>query len=173
MADDVVLTQAEIDAMLAKAPGQSTSTERPKGAVSEKQSPPKAIAVSKSQIEQFKTKGTSQQTAPPSTPLKSTSHPKISHPVSHAQKTRRGVTQPSETQILRSAVIDLTNRLTRMEMALAEAQRSKGPTMNQVFRCDSCESQGLVAYSTKCTKCGKQTWWGWWPENNTNNTGNR
>lgn len=173
MADDVVLTQADIDAMLSQAGGQSTSTEKPKGAVSEKQPPPKAIAVSKSQIEQFKTKGTSQQTAPSSTPRQSTSRPKISQPVSHAPKTRKGVRQPGETEILRTAVIDLTNRLTKMEMALAEAQRSKAPTMNQMFLCNSCQSQGLVAFSAKCTKCGKQTWWGWWPKNNNSNTGNR
>jgi hypothetical protein len=173
MADDVVLTQAAIDAMLPQTGGKSTSEEKTKDAVSERQPPPKAVAVSKAEIEQLKTKPVPQQPAPPSKPLQSTLHPKTSQPVPRAQKTKRGVSHPNETEILRTAVRDLTNRLTKMEMVLAEAQRIKGTTMNQMFLCDSCNSQGLVAFSAKCTKCGKQTWWGWWPKNNTDNNSNR
>lgn len=33
-----------------------------------------------------------------------------------------------------------------------------------VFKCNQCGSQGLVAITLKCTKCGRDSQWGWWPK---------
>jgi len=71
---------------------------------------------------------------------------------------------PNEVMLLRAAVNDLTNRLTRMEIALTEAQKTAAnSSINKMFQCDSCGSKEFVSFNVKCTKCGKQSWWGWWP----------
>ena len=162
MADDVVLSQADIDALIKGSSGKNTPEKQSTSATVEKQPAPKIVAASRSQMEQLKTekefKPALSSPTPPQPQSKNTAKAR-SAPVA-----RKPANQTPELAILQAAVKDLTRRLAKMEIALAEAQQGKNQNMNKMFHCDSCNSQGLVAFSTKCTKCGKQTWWGWWPQ---------
>jgi chromosome segregation ATPase len=35
--------------------------------------------------------------------------------------------------------------------------------MRELFQCNVCDSHGLCAIRVKCTECGRENWWGWWP----------
>ena len=35
--------------------------------------------------------------------------------------------------------------------------------LREEFECEHCKSQGNVAFLTKCTSCGQERWFGWWP----------
>jgi uncharacterized coiled-coil protein SlyX len=37
------------------------------------------------------------------------------------------------------------------------------PELREVFECRHCKSKGTVAFLTKCTACGRERWFGWWP----------
>ncbi len=41
---------------------------------------------------------------------------------------------------------------------------SLGYGVRKIFRCKYCKSKGLVALHVKCTDCGEETWLGWWPK---------
>jgi hypothetical protein len=162
MADDVVLSQADIDALLSNNSGPSITDKQSNSTSAEKQPLPKVTAASKSQIEQLKKEKAVSSTPPPSAPRLSPS--KSSTQARSAPVANKAINQSGEIRILRATVTDLQKRLAKMEIAMAEAQQNRGPNINKMFHCDSCESHGLVAFSSKCTKCGKQTWWGWWPQ---------
>jgi hypothetical protein len=162
MADDIVLSQADIDVLLSNSSGPSNTDKKPGSASAERQSLPKVTAVSKNQIEQLKKEKAVPSTPPQPAPRTSAS--KNSVQTRSAPAANRAVNRSSEIQILRATVTDLQRRLAKMEIAMAEAQQNKSPNINKMFHCDSCDSHGLVAFSSKCTKCGKQTWWGWWPQ---------
>lgn len=36
--------------------------------------------------------------------------------------------------------------------------------LRKTFKCDSCGAGSYVAALIKCTTCGKERWWGWWPK---------
>ena len=38
-----------------------------------------------------------------------------------------------------------------------------GYDIGETFKCNACDSEGLVAIRVKCTECDRENWWGWWP----------
>jgi hypothetical protein len=162
MADDVVLSQVDIDALLSNNSVPGTTDKKSNSSSAEKQPLPKVTAATKSQIEQLKKEKAVSSTPPPSAPRLTTS--KNTAQTRSAPAANKAANHSGEIQILRATVTDLQKRLAKMEIAVAEAQQNRDPNINKMFHCDSCESHGLVAFSSKCTKCGKQTWWGWWPQ---------
>ncbi len=43
------------------------------------------------------------------------------------------------------------------------AQASPAHGLHKTFVCKSCETQGMVATAIRCTQCGWEGWWGWYP----------
>lgn len=143
MSDEKVLSQADIDAILAK------SAQRPAAAVATSQQ--QNVSVNEPKIAP-KVKAIPQKT-------------EIARPLnSIPQKTPVRAASPSEVEILRATVADLRNRLDRIEATVMKSQKVSRCDIKKMFHCDSCNSQGMVALYTKCTNCGKENWWGWWPK---------
>ena len=53
----------------------------------------------------------------------------------------------------------------RLEGISDDLHRTLGFAIQKLFKCESCNSEGLVASQVLCSKCGKESWWGWWPMN--------
>jgi len=142
MSDEKVLSQADIDAILAK------SAQRPAAAVATSQQ--QNVPVNKPKITP-KVRAIPQKT-------------EVAQPLNSApQKAPLRAASPSEVELLRATVADLRNRLERIEATVMKSQKASCD-IKKMFHCDSCNSQGMVALYTKCTNCGKENWWGWWPK---------
>jgi hypothetical protein len=65
--------------------------------------------------------------------------------------------RPSAEQIteIRSQLCDLSGRLHERH------------ELREDFECQHCKSKGTVAFLTKCTSCGQERWFGWWPRKKT------
>ncbi len=150
MADEKVLSQADIDALLAKS-GQRQVVA---GVAAQQQTAPVSTSQTTSKVSQATTKIKV-------TPTKiNTSHPAPSVP----RATLPRSVPPSEVELLRATVADLRNRLDRLEAAMVKSQRVPHCDIRKIYHCDSCNSQGQVAIYTKCTNCDEENWWGWWPK---------
>jgi len=146
MTDEYVLSQADIDAMVAQGSGGSA----PADAVAPE--PPvkvKQVTEVLSNIKSIPAKP--QAPAPAQKP-----------PVHHEIKPKQA--SPSEVEALRNTVADLTNRLNKMEAILLKSQKTFRCDIKNNFRCGHCHSQGKVAMYLKCTDCGEEQWVGWWPQ---------
>jgi len=36
--------------------------------------------------------------------------------------------------------------------------------LRKTFKCDACGAESYVAALVRCNTCGKERWWGWWPK---------
>ena len=68
---------------------------------------------------------------------------------------------PQESQDIANQLQEIGDQVEDMSVKLCST-----PTYNiaGLFRCNSCDSEGLVAICVKCTECGREKWWGWWPK---------
>jgi outer membrane biosynthesis protein TonB len=150
MADENVLSQADIDALLAAAPPPKPSPAKVEAVYEEPEEIPKPLPKVV----------TKPKPRAPVEPVETIApHPA---PVStYVPRKEKG--SSNEVEYLNSKMTDLTNRLARAEITISELNQTiKG--LSQSFRCDACNSQGFVAFYVKCTDCGKGKWWGWWPK---------
>ncbi len=69
--------------------------------------------------------------------------------------------KPQDLQSVANRLQDVTEQVEETARKLRST-----PTYNigEIFQCNSCDSEGLVAIQVKCTECGREKWWGWWPK---------
>jgi len=67
--------------------------------------------------------------------------------------------QPQDFQ---AVVNQLQEFSAQVEDISAKLRSTLGYNIGDIFRCNSCDSKGLVAIRVKCTECGQENWWGWW-----------
>ena len=65
-----------------------------------------------------------------------------------------------ELQTMAERVQAVTREL---EAVTSNLSSSIGYRAREVFKCNSCQSQGRVASLFRCTQCGQDSWVGWWP----------
>lgn len=71
----------------------------------------------------------------------------------HAQMKEELRTLASQIQAVNSKV----------DSIIASLQGTVGFGARESFVCRSCQSKGHVAARLNCTSCGEENWWGWWP----------
>jgi len=142
MTDEQVLSQADIDAMVA---GSGTS-QASSGAV--KPEPVKVNNITDS-LPGIKSIPAKKETVAPKTAAPQHSQVKTS--------------SQSEVELLRSTVTALATRLARLENQVIKSDKSFRCDVRNNFQCSSCKSHGKVAMYLKCTCCGEEQWVGWWP----------
>jgi hypothetical protein len=150
MTDEYVLSQADIDAMVAKGSGVNSA---PVEAVAN-EGPVKVQKVTES-LSNIKSIPAKRDTSPA---------PKAAGPTTFQDSKPRQAASPSEVEALRNTVAELTNRINRMEAAMLKSQKSFRCDIKNNFNCGHCHSQGKVAMYLKCTSCGEEQWVGWWPQ---------
>ena len=131
---DKVLSQNEIDAMLA-------GTSAPTPAVAE---PPPAVAPPP--VQQIV------QSIPASAP------PEVASPVVPSGGDTAQLQQ--QVQALTAQLQALTEKV---DGIISGLQATVGFNAQGTFTCNSCKSLGLVAARLTCTSCGTEDWWGWFP----------
>jgi len=52
----------------------------------------------------------------------------------------------------------------RMEGVLTNLNSTIGYRAQKTFVCNKCQMKGQVAAQIKCTYCNQENWWGWWPQ---------
>ena len=193
MGSEKVMSQADIDALVAAAP--------------EREAPPAGAAAT---AEQAATASEETPAAAPEPRAEPTTHEKAKEvqapPVPRTAREATPSTAPRELESLRTTVADLMRRVQKIEAALsileqvektmaeAKALAQQTPLASQdmanqlqtmsnqledisakllntpsydiggMFQCKSCNSEGFVAIRVKCTDCGEERWWGWWPQ---------
>lgn len=192
MGSEKVMSQADIDALVAAAP--------------EREAPPAGAAAT---AEQAATASEETPAAAPEPRAEPTTHEKekeVEVPVPRTAREATPSTTPRELESLRTTVADLMRRVQKIEAALsileqvektmaeAKALAQQTPLASQdmanqlqtmsnqledisakllntpsydiggMFQCKSCDSEGFVAIRVKCTDCGEERWWGWWPQ---------
>ena len=171
MADsDQVLTQADIDAMLAGGPvEQSFPAEAP---------PESPVVVTPTTIDEVRARETDAP-APEPDPLATAAAP-VMAPVAEgdsealqltidqlSQRLAQLESSMQQTEQLRSEfqawVGQLQTTNSTVEILMASLQATVGYGAHESFICSSCQSQGNVAAKLNCTACGEENWWGWWP----------
>ena len=65
-----------------------------------------------------------------------------------------------ELQTMAERVQTVTREL---EAITSNLGSSIGYRAKEVFKCNSCQSEGRVASIFRCTQCGQDSWVGWWP----------
>ena len=68
---------------------------------------------------------------------------------------------PRESQDMANQLQEIGDQVGDMSEKL---RSTPGYDIAELFRCNSCDSEGLVAIRVKCTECGREKWWGWWPK---------
>ena len=69
-----------------------------------------------------------------------------------------------QPQNLQSIVNQLQELSEQVEDISAKLDNTLGYNIGEIFQCNSCDSQSLVAIRVKCTQCERENWWGWWPK---------
>jgi len=179
---DRVLSQAEIDAILARNARKLATTESarrtgnahsssPAAAQSTAKSPIKPSATSETQ------KGVSARSVRTPAAAQDISVAEIVARLDKLEETVRRLEQ-LEARVERLSVFagrggqntlpvqddivqDLKTRIAELEGNL-KAIPLYG--LRKTFKCDSCGAGSYVAALIKCTTCGKERWWGWWPK---------
>ena len=147
MTDEYVLSQADIDAMVAKGSGVSAPVD---DVATESPVKVKQVTESLSNIKSIPAKR--EAPAPrPASPQETKTRPASS-------------ASSSEVVALRNTVAELTNRLNKMEAAMLKSQKSFRCDVRNNFHCGHCKTHGNVAMYLKCTSCGEEQWVGWWPQ---------
>ncbi len=54
----------------------------------------------------------------------------------------------------------------RLDEIYARLEAMKGADIQGEFVCAHCKTRQMMAVHVKCTSCGEETWMGWWPEGN-------
>lgn len=65
---------------------------------------------------------------------------------------------PDATETLKQKFDDITSRLDSIQRYQSNIQAE--------FQCSKCQSRQMVAIHVKCTSCGDESWMGWWPDKN-------
>ena len=179
MANETVLTQADIDAMIAEnAQEPAASTEAP----AQQQPVYTDSSVEKKQ---------------------ETQQPKASRSISATALPKDNESQQvansyPQIESLHALIADLTKRLNKIEMVMSKVDKmermiaetvantgqspqalheleeqvediteklsaSLGYNIGNIYHCSCCGSDELVAIRVKCTECGDENWLGWWP----------
>ena len=72
-----------------------------------------------------------------------------------------------DTGQLQQRVQELTAQLqelaAKVDGIISGLQATVGFNAQGTFTCNSCSSRGLVAARLTCTSCGTEDWWGWFP----------
>ena len=187
MADGKVLSQADIDAMMST----SVSEEVLSGAAGE---PPEQPATPADETKTApKTKAAPAGTAK-SAPAHSSSHEiphtispngvaslqailidlakrvaKVEAAMVKSQQLEKTIAEAKAManqppQDFQTVVNQLQELSAQVDGILEKLQSTAGYDIGKTFRCNSCDSQGMVAIRVKCTECGRENWWGWWPK---------
>jgi hypothetical protein len=175
--DEKVLTQADVDALVALVPDAPRAAAAPVASAKPVQvdSPPaKPIAA-----EPVQAKAPAQQPSPP--------NPINSNEVAALQKTiadlSRQVSKLANTAQRLDLLEERTGQLAQLIQHAAHSEQPSGEQIAEIqaelrelsryqnnhhelredFECAHCKSKGTVAFLTKCTSCGQERWFGWWP----------
>ena len=132
---DKVLSQNEIDAMLAGVPA-------PPPAVAEPEPPPQ-VPVPSAQVQQ------TVQSIPAS-------------PLPDGVSPGNGDTAQLQKQV-QELTAQLQELTSKVDGIISGLQATVGFNAQGTFTCKSCNSLGLVAARMTCTSCGTEDWWGWFP----------
>ena len=180
MADETVLTQADIDAMIAanaqepaaptEAPAQQQPVYTDSSVVKNKQEPQQSKA-SRSISTTDAPKGNESQQVANSYPQIESLYAmmadltkrlnKIEMAMSKFEQMEKIITEtvadtsqsPQALRELEEQVEDITEKLSA----------SLGYNIGNIYHCSCCGSDELVAIRVKCTECGDENWLGWWP----------
>jgi len=178
MVEEKVLTQADIDAMVAQVPSKPAAPKPVVPVVSVPNPAPKPVEPEKPAV-----------VLPPLPPREGTT------------KFERYTS--SEVSNLQSVIADMAREVSKMTNAMQRLEQVEGK-INQIsallkitpgstetlgervdeisggldqlrqqyldirgeFQCGHCQSRQMVALHVKCTSCGEETWMGWWPDGN-------
>jgi ABC-type transporter Mla subunit MlaD len=177
MSNDKVLSQEEIDAMLAQAGGSSPFASP---------SPARADPTSRQGQPRMPQPSTPQGFPPVQVPsgasgtqgLDSATQAMINNMAAKVQnldaamervaqleralyETNNAVRQIQQEFQANSGQIQLVS--SRLEGVLANLKATLGYNAQKTFVCTNCRAKGEVAAEVKCTRCNKKNWWGWWP----------
>jgi len=203
MAGEKVLTQADIDAMVAESVQEQAASTAPAMATVQEQvrSTTPAMATVQEQV-----RSTAPAREAPQRQAAVTEMPRAVPSPLASQDILRTTAAPDDIAALRAILVDLAKRVARVEAAMVKSQQlektiaeakamanqppqdfrtvgnqlqelsvqvdgileklpsTAGYDIGKTFRCNSCDSQGMVAIRVKCTECGRENWWGWWPK---------
>jgi hypothetical protein len=169
--DEKVLTQADVDALVALVPDKPrTSASSAKPISADKPAQP-----------------TLAENARTSTPVRESpsSNTSSSSEVAALQKALADLTRQVNKLINTTQRIDFLEE--RVEQLARQSPHNKQPAEERIdeiyarlqefshnltnrrelrddFQCEHCKSKGTVAFLTKCTSCGRERWFGWWPK---------
>jgi hypothetical protein len=158
MTDEYVLSQADIDAMVAKGSGGSAPADP--AAIE----PPVKVQKVTEGLAGIKSIPARRDVAsvPAAAVTIAPAAAAPSRPLSPPE-TKTKQASPSEVEALRNTVAELTSRLNKLESVMLKSQKSFRCDVRNNFNCGKCHSQGKVAMYLKCTSCGEEQWVGWWP----------
>ena len=175
MGDEKVMSQADIDAMVAVAPEREAAPEEPAPAAAKVEAAPTAKAKA---APANSTSGEERQA--PAAPAEDESvQSMVADLAQRVAQMEAAMGKLEELQktvsdanaILRKqpqdfqSVIDELQEVSDQVEEISEKLRNTPVyDMREVFQCNVCDSHGLCAIRVKCTECGRENWWGWWPK---------
>jgi hypothetical protein len=184
--DEKVLTQADIDALVAKIPSKPAPPKpaapvaaAPKPATPVAAAPkpePKPVETDKTAISLGPTRdGTAKYekyTSNEVSNLQSTvadlarQVAKMTNVMQRLEKAEDKVAQIySLLKLDPDATVSLGGRLDAIYGRIEELAQHYSDYQNE-FQCGHCKSKQNMALHVKCTSCGEEAWMGWWPEGN-------
>jgi hypothetical protein len=167
MTDEFVLSQADIDSMVAKSSRENPDDDSAAAGPVKVQKVADSLSNIKSIPARREAPATETAAAiPASKPTVSPAAQKPTAPQPRqdlALKTSASSASTSEVETLRRTVAELTNRLNKLETVMFKSQKSFRCDIRNNFHCGHCQSEGKVAMYLKCTSCGEEQWVGWWP----------
>lgn len=175
MGDEKVMSQADIDAMVAVAPEREAAPEEPVPAAAKVEPAPTA----KAKTAPATSTSREVQQAPAALAEDESVQSMVADLAQRVAKIEAAMGRLEELQktvrdantILRKqpqdfqAVIDELQEVSDQVEEISEKLRNTPVyDMREIFQCNVCDSHGLCAIRVKCTECGRENWWGWWPK---------
>ena len=157
MADGKVLSQSEIDAILAAAPKDN-------GAAAKSPSQPTPLKVFKAEDDSLSVKD-----MPRADMMGYEEQPgQIEEIMKRLEQLERKIEKLSVSLEQSRNAPPPVSQIKEIERRLAEISENLSNTpvygIRKGFECSSCHSRGTIAVPLRCTKCGKETHIGWWPK---------
>jgi len=166
MTDEFVLSQADIDAMVAKSSSENPDDDSAAAGPVEVQKVADSLSNIKSIPARREAPAPQATAIPANKPAVSPAAQKPAAPQARqnlAPQIPAASASPSEVETLRRTVAELTSRLNKLEAVMFKSQKSFRCDIRNNFHCGHCQSEGKVAMYLKCTSCGEEQWVGWWP----------
>ncbi|MBN1368576.1 MAG: hypothetical protein JW967_11685 [Dehalococcoidales bacterium] len=172
--DEKVLTQADVDALVALVPS------KPRATVSDTQQlqieeigspvPDETVAI---EIPPDEASPIPQSSSPELESIQKSLADMVIQVTNLTDAVRRIEVLEKKTEQIAKSVSQSPNTITQsLELRIDELQSQLQSFYQKVhnkhelredFQCSHCKSKATVAFYAKCTTCGKEKWFGWWP----------